>query len=33
MLEEAVNQCVGAARHEYDPQTQKSLLRVSLGPC
>lgn len=28
MLEEAVKQCVGAARYEYDPQTQKSLLRV-----
>lgn len=27
-LEEAVEQCVGAARYEYDPQTQKSLLRV-----
>lgn len=29
MLEEAVKQCVGAAQYEYDPQTQKSLLRVS----
>lgn len=24
-----MKQCVGAARYEYDPQTQKSLLRVS----
>lgn len=32
MLEEAVKQCVGAARYEYDPQTQKSLLRVSPPP-
>lgn len=24
-----MEQCVGAARYEYDPQTQKSLLRVS----
>lgn len=29
MLEEAVKQCMGAAQYEYDPQTQKSLLRVS----
>lgn len=28
MLGEAVGQCVEAAGHEYDPQTQKSLLRV-----
>uniref|UniRef100_A0A674PM93 Vacuolar protein sorting-associated protein 16 homolog n=1 Tax=Takifugu rubripes TaxID=31033 RepID=A0A674PM93_TAKRU len=34
MLEEAVKQCVGAARYEYDPQTQKSLLRAaSFGKC
>lgn len=28
MLGEAVGQCVEAAGHEYDPHTQKSLLRV-----
>lgn len=28
MLGEAVDQCVEAAGHEYDPITQKSLLRV-----
>lgn len=27
-----MRQCVGAAGLEYDPQTQKSLLRVSPGP-
>ncbi|CAG01327.1 unnamed protein product [Tetraodon nigroviridis] len=34
MLEEAVKQCMGAAQYEYDPQTQKSLLRAaSFGKC
>lgn len=28
MLGEAVRQCVEAAGHEYDPNIQKSLLRV-----
>lgn len=27
-----MKQCVGAAQYEYDPQTQKSLLRVSPPP-
>ncbi|XP_028998348.1 vacuolar protein sorting-associated protein 16 homolog [Betta splendens] len=34
MLREAVRQCVEAAGHEYDPKTQKSLLRAaSFGKC
>ncbi|XP_061909972.1 vacuolar protein sorting-associated protein 16 homolog [Entelurus aequoreus] len=34
MLAEAVRQCVEAAGHEYDPNTQKSLLRAaSFGKC
>ena len=28
-LEEAVNQCVEAAGHEYEPSRQKLLLKVS----
>lgn len=28
VLEKAVQQCVEAAAHEYDPATQKSLMRV-----
>uniref|UniRef100_A0A8C5DAU4 Vacuolar protein sorting-associated protein 16 homolog n=1 Tax=Gouania willdenowi TaxID=441366 RepID=A0A8C5DAU4_GOUWI len=34
MLGEAVRQCVDAAAHEYDPSTQKSLMRAaSFGKC
>ncbi|XP_023805330.1 vacuolar protein sorting-associated protein 16 homolog isoform X1 [Oryzias latipes] len=34
VLEEAVRQCVEAAAHEYDPATQKSLMRAaSFGKC
>lgn len=33
MLREAVDQCVEAAGHEYDPITQKSLLRVRTVLC
>lgn len=32
VLEEAVRQCVEAAAHEYDPATQKSLMRVRGNP-
>lgn len=32
MLGEAVAQCVEAAGHEYNPITQKSLLRVRTAP-
>lgn len=32
MLGEAVRQCVEAAGHEYDTNTQKSLLRVRTHP-
>nr|XP_013808285.1 PREDICTED: vacuolar protein sorting-associated protein 16 homolog [Apteryx mantelli mantelli] len=31
LLPEAVSQCIEAAGYEHEPETQKSLLRVSVG--